>query len=215
MTNNPYRPLPPSATDSQARERYIVGSPPRLAPLAPEDRTDQQQQWLDDNSGLVVDGEFRPRQDIASVEILVRHRSLYDAHVEVSQRLLTGCDLSIRERELAILRIGWLSQAPFEWASHVKIAKENGFTTEEIERVIEGSSAAGWNDPERAILRAMEELHFDSMITDETWDSLAETLTDRQLIELTILAGQYKTVAYLQNTLRLPLHPNKEGLSAR
>lgn len=212
---HPYRPVPPSADDVLAREDYIVGRPPRLCALPPEQRTQQQQQWLDSIGGLVVDGEYRPREDIASMEILARHTELYDAHMEVSKKLLSGCNLSIRDRELAILRIGWLSQAPFEWASHVKIGKESGITAEEIQWVIEGSSAASWDERERAILRAMEDLHFDSMICDETWSMLEKLFNDRQLIELIVLAGQYKTVAYLQNSLRLPLTPNKEGLTAR
>jgi alkylhydroperoxidase family enzyme len=123
--------------------------------------------------------------------------------------------MTIRERELAILRIGWLSQAPMEWGSHVKIAKRNGVTSEEIERIIEGSSAAGWGRQDRAIVRAVEELHFSSMITDETWAELHQFFTDKKLIELVILAGQYKTVAYYQNALRLPLPEGNAGLMAR
>jgi hypothetical protein len=64
-------------------------------------------------------------------------------------------------------------------------------------------------------VRAIEELHFDSMITDETWADLQEFYNDKKQIELLILAGQYKTVAYYQNALRLPLPENNPGLSAR
>lgn len=80
---------------------------------------------------------------------------------------------------------------------------------------IEGSSAKGWNTHDRAIVRAMEELHFDSMISDDTWADLAEFFNDKKLIELVILAGQYKTVAYYQNALRLPLPESNLGLLAR
>jgi alkylhydroperoxidase family enzyme len=102
-----------------------------------------------------------------------------------------------------------------EWASHVKISKRNGVTAQEIEWAIEGSSAQGWSKRDRAIVRAMEELHFDSMITDETWAELQEFFNDKKLIELVILAGQYKTVAYYQNSLRLPLPEGNQGLLAR
>ena len=123
--------------------------------------------------------------------------------------------MDIRDRELAILRIAWLSQAPFEWGSHVKIARRNGITSQEIERVIAGSSAHGWSKQDRAIVRVMEELHFDSIITDDTWADLEEFYNDKKLIELVILAGQYKTVAYYQNSLRLPLPEGNMGLLAR
>jgi 4-carboxymuconolactone decarboxylase len=203
-----------SAAEIQEREEYIRGRPPRLAVLPPGERTARQQQLLDEISMVVVDGVRKPREDKAALEILIRHAELYKAHMEVAQKYLSDCEMDIRDRELAILRIAWLSQAPFEWGSHVKIAKRNGITSEEIERVIEGSSALGWSKQDRAIVRAIEELHFDSMITDDTWADLQQFYNDKKLIELVILAGQYKTVAYYQNSLRLPLPEGNMGLSA-
>lgn len=202
-------------TDTRAREEYILGQPPRLSALPPEERTPEQQKALDEISMVVIDGVRKPREDADSLEIVIRHAELYMAHLEVGKKFLSDGEMTIRDRELAILRIGWLSQAPFEWGSHVVIAKRNGVTAEEIEWIIEGSSAEGWSAHDRAIVRAMEELHFDSMITDETWATLEQSYTDKQLMELVILAGQYKTVAYLQNSLRMRIPPGKEGLTAR
>lgn len=205
----------PSATEIQERQEYICGRPPRLPALPPEERSERQQQLLDEMSMVVVDRVRKPREDIPALEILIRHPELYKAHMEVALKYLSDCEMLIRDRELAILRIAWLSQAPFEWGAHVKIAKRNGVTAEEIARVIEGSTAAAWSKQDRAIVRAMEELHFDSMITDETWADLQEFYNDKKLIELVILAGQYKTVAYYQNSLRLPMPETNMGLSAR
>lgn len=204
-----------SPAEIQEREKYIRGRPPRLPALPAHQRSKRQQELLDEMSMVVVDGVRKPREDRAALEILVRHAELYKAHLEVAKKYLSECDLDIRDRELAILRIAWLSQAPFEWGAHVKIARRNGVAAEEIERVIEGSSAPGWSKKDRAIVRAMEELHVASMISDETWSDLEEHYNDRKLIELIILAGQYKTVAYYQNCLRLPLPESNEGLSAR
>ncbi len=53
------------------------------------------------------------------------------------------------------------------------------------------------------------------MISDETWSMLADELNEKQLVELVVMVGQYKTVAYYQNALRLPLGEGNEGLSAR
>ena len=199
----------------QEREEYIRGRPPRLPVLPPEERTARQQELLDEISMVVVDGVRKPREDKAALEILIRHAELYKAHMEVAKQYLSDCEMDIRDRELAILRIAWLSRAPFEWGSHVKIGKRNGITSEEIEQLIEGSSAPGWSKRDRAIVRAVEELHSDSMISDDTWSDLQEVYNDKKLIEVVILAGQYKTVAYYQNSLRLPLPEGNLGLSAR
>ena len=204
-----------AAAEIQEREEYIRGRPPRLPPLPPEERTERQQALLNEMGMVVVDGVRKPREDKAALEILIRHAELYKAHMEVAKQYLSDCEMDIRDRELAILRIGWLSRAPFEWGSHVKIAKRNGITSEEIARLIEGSSAPGWSKRDRAIIRAVEELHSDSMISDDTWSNLQEFYNDKKLIEVVILAGQYKTVAYYQNSLRLPLPEGNLGLLAR
>jgi 4-carboxymuconolactone decarboxylase len=204
-----------SPAQIQEREDYIRGRPPRLPPLPAGERSARQQELLDQISMVTVDGVRKPREDKPALEILIRHAELYKAHVDLAQKYLSDCEMDIRDRELAILRIGWLSQAPFEWGSHVKIAKRNGITAEEIERVIEGSTAPGWSKRDRAIVRAMEELHTGSMIADDTWADLQEFYNDKKLIELVILAGQYKTVAYYQNALRLPLAEGNLGLLAR
>lgn len=204
-----------SEAEIKAREDYIRGRPPRLTALPPEERTERQQALLNELGMVVVDGVRKPRSDMPALEILLRHGELYKAHMGVAQIYLTAGEMSIRDRELAILRLAWLSQAPFEWGSHVMIAKRNGVTAEEIEQIIEGSSSPAWSKRDRAIVRAIEELHFDSMITDETWADIQEFYNDKKQIELVILAGQYKTVAYYQNVLRLPLPEGNPGLVAR
>ena len=202
-------------TTAQKRQDFIAGRPPRLPALPPQECTERQRNVLDDISMVVVDGVRKPREDMDALKILIRHAELYLAHMGVAKKFLSDGEMSIRDRELAVLRIAWLSQAPFEWGSHVKISKRNGITEEEIERATEGSSAPGWSKRDRAIIRAMEELHVDSMISDETWADLQEFYNDKKLIELVVLAGQYKTIAYYQNALSVPLPEGNMGLFAR
>jgi alkylhydroperoxidase family enzyme len=123
--------------------------------------------------------------------------------------------LSPRERELAVLRVGWLCRAPYEWSQHVDIAKRYGVTAEEIERATHGSSAPGWTEHEAAIVRGVEELLGDQSISDDTWNVLARTWTERQLLEFPTLVGYYVAIAYSQNSLRMRLNAGKKGLRER
>ena len=149
------------------------------------------------------------------VRTMLRHPELFALHTDVGLQLLARGALSLRDRELAVLRIAWLCQAPYEWGEHVMVGRRFGLTGEDIARVIEGPRAEGLDPHESAILRAVDELHGDAMISDATWDTLASRLDERQLIELPIIVGQYQTVAYYQNSLRLRLHTGNRGLKAR
>jgi alkylhydroperoxidase family enzyme len=165
----------------------------------------------------VLEAIGRPPPEKMAVHsaIMLRHPELYRKHTELGLQLYQGA-LPVRLRELAVLRLAWLAQAPFEWGEHVEIAKRlAGISSEEVERLCEGSSAHGWNELDRAVIAAVEELLRDAMIGEETWALLARHLDHRQLIELPVLVGQYLGVAFLQNSLRFPLLPGNIGLSAR
>ena len=69
-----------------------------------------------------------------------------------------------------------------------------------------GPDAEGWTKLEAAMLRAADELHADAC-TDDTWALLAAHLTERQLIEVPVLVGQYHLVGYMLNSLGVEREP--------
>jgi alkylhydroperoxidase family enzyme len=203
--------------DIEAREAEILGHPPRVLPLeSPEviaaalENTGRLRQAASGGSAPVAISEIPEL-----VLTLVRHPALYERLTDMAVQLQGRGTLAPRDRELAVLRVGWLCQAPYEWGEHVRLAKQAGLSSEEIGRVTQGSSAPGWSAHEAAILRAAEELHERAMISDATWSALSDHLDERQLIELPILIGQFTLVAYLQNALRMRLGHRNPGLKAR
>src|SRR3546814_18612499 len=93
------------------------------------------------------------------VRTMLRHPDLVARQTDVGSQLLARGALTPRDRELAVLRIGWLCQAPYEFGEHVYVAKSVGISSDEIERITQGSGAPDWNEHERAVLKAVEELH--------------------------------------------------------
>ena len=211
--------------DPEARQAYITGKPPRIAPLEPAEYDEGMRALIRSMGQLgptaAADGRASadgdPAQEPEVSEMLAtlgRHPELYGYHLDLARLLFQG-ELSPRDRELAILRVAWLLQAPYEWGEHVWIAKTHGVTEDMIERVMRGSSADGWSERDRAIVRGVEELIQGAMIRDETWSVLAGEFDEKQLIEFVFLVGQYQTVAYYQNALRLQLRDGNQGLAAR
>ncbi len=161
-------------------------------------------------------GLLDANEDVSEwLSTVLRHPALFRAHTALAVTVMAGL-LPARDRELAVLRTGWLCQAPFEWSGHVELAKRMaGMSTEEIEWVTIGSTAPGWSAHDRAVLAAVEEMLGNAMISDETWATLAKTYDESQLLELPILIGQYLGVAFLQNSLRVVLPEGYQGLRAR
>ena len=86
---------------------------------------------------------------------------LFSRWLPFGGKLLGGGKLPARDRELLILRTGWLCHAEYEWAQHREISKSIGIATDEIARVREGPDAAGWDPFDATLLRAADELHAD------------------------------------------------------
>jgi alkylhydroperoxidase family enzyme len=205
--------MPDDAPNIRAREALIIGKPPRIPPLKAGEYGKEALEML----AALRKAISSPQSQVVPeyIATAMRHSALFRRQVDLSLQLYAGA-LSPRQSELAVLRTGWLCRAPYMWGQHVATAKRLlALTSEEIERVTLGSAAVGWNEHDRAILRAVDELHADAMITDETWAALVRELNEQQLIELPILIGHYRGVAYLQNSLRVRLMPANPGLSAR
>jgi alkylhydroperoxidase family enzyme len=198
--------------DIEARMKHVVGDGPRIAPR-PNDEIDQAA--FDLVNQVRAGAGAGPTTDMPEyMRIMIKHRALFEPNMVLGDALYNGT-IPGRERELAVLRCGWLARAPFEWGEHVRIGQRFGLTPEEIERTMEGSSAPGWNELDAAVLRGVEELLADQVLSDATWDVLARHWDERQLIEFPFMIGQYVAIAYVQNSLRVPLADYNPGLSSR
>ena len=200
------------AIDVAARQAHVVGDGPRVAPR-PNEEIDAEA--FDLVNKVRAGAGAGPATDMPEyMRIMVKHRSLFGPNMIMGDTLYNGA-IPPRERELAILRCGLLCRAPFEWGEHVRIGQRCGLTPEEINRVLEGSSAPEWNELDRAVIRGVEELIADQALSDETWDTLAKHWNEQQMIEFPFMVGQYVATAYVQNTLRVPLADYNPGLSSR
>src|SRR3989442_15393382 len=133
---------------------------PRLAPLREDQWSDEVRQIL---KPMIEQGRvFNIFKTLAHHPNLMRRWLVFGNHV------LFKSTLSARERELLILRIGWLCQAEYEWGQHVRIGREAGLTDEEIHRIKTGPDAGEWNEQDRLLLKATDELHTDAHISDPT-----------------------------------------------
>ncbi len=138
---------------------------------------------------------------------LANHPKLMKRWLVFGNHVLAKSTLGAREREIVILRIGWLCRAEYEWAQHVVIARASGVTEEEIERIADGPDAEGWSERDRLLLRAADELHADQFVTDATWDGLCQHYETQPLIDLVFTIGQYTLVSMALNTLGVQLEP--------
>jgi len=137
-------------------------------------------------------------------KVLINHPKLAKRWTVFAGHILQKQTVPFRERELLILRIGWLNQAEYEWAQHVEIAKRGGITEAEIENIKQGPKA-GWNEHEAALLQAADDLFNDSVVSDATWATLSKKYSTQQMLDVVFTIGQYNLVSWALNSCGVPL----------
>jgi len=165
---------------------------PRIAPLRDEEWSAEVRELL---APFVRQGRvFNIFRTMAQHPDLMRRWLVFGNHI------LGKSTLAPRERELVILRIGYLCKAGYEWGQHVLIARQVGMTDAEIRSAKTGADTPGLSELDRLLLKATDELHADAHISDATWKGLAALLEPQQMMDLVFTVGQYNLVSMALNS---------------
>lgn len=172
---------------------------PRIAPLRDADFSSEQRQIAETQRGR--DGRLlNIFRTLAHAPDALKGFLAWGGYI-LSERN----SLSPRDREIAILRIGFLCRSGYEWTQHHRIGLRCGLSREEIERIKTGPTGDGWTKAERALLQACDDLHDDQFIRNETWSALLADYSERQAMDLVMTAGQYTQVCMMLNSFGVQL----------
>ncbi len=122
---------------------------------------------------------------------------------ELSRQL----SLTMRQRELVIDRVTARCGCEHEWGVHVAFFSDRiGLTGDQLRSITHGGpDDRCWPDDEAVLLRAVDELHDQSDLSEATAAGLASVLDAAQRLDLFMLAGWYHAISYAANAARVPL----------
>jgi 4-carboxymuconolactone decarboxylase len=163
---------------------------PRIPPVRDDEMTAAQRELLEPiRQNGRIDNVFRT---------LAQHPDLTKRWLPFARHVLSKSTLSPREREILILRIGFLCRAEYEWAQHVQLGRRRGLSDADIGRIMAGH---GLSPKEDLLLRATDELYRHARIAEPTWDGLAAHYSREQMMDIVFTVGQYNMVSMMLNSL--------------
>ncbi len=122
-------------------------------------------------------------------------------------KLLTAirqqCKLPGRDRELAILRIAVLNDAPYEFDQHVPFALKEGTTEAQIAALRVAVIGDAFNVRERAVLAYTDAMTRDIRVKDAVFDALRPYFDEREIVELTATIAAYNLVSRFLEALQV------------
>jgi alkylhydroperoxidase family enzyme len=157
---------------------------PRISPLS-------EREWNQEQSDLMA--PMKNNEGVGTIAsnlftTLVRYPKLFKRWSVFANHVLFKSSLTAEDRELAILRIAWLTKADYEWGQHVLIARDVGMSDATIARVR------------------------DCEISEQCWDALLQHLSEKQILDLIFTVGNYRLLASVMRSVKVERDAGVAGL---
>lgn len=170
---------------------------PRIAPLADGEFSPEQAAVLASLAGPA--SGFNIFRTLARTPRALAAFLAWGGYVMSEQSSLTP-----RQREIVILRVGYLCRSGYEFAQHEQIGLLSGLNAEEIGRIKSGAEA-GWAPLEAALIMMCDDLVARHFVSDATWSQLRARLGETACMDAVYTAGQYVQVSMFLNTFGVQL----------
>jgi len=165
----------------------------RIAPLTPSELNDEQKDAL-----ITVTNKSGKTLNIFAT--FARRPAALKSFLKWGNYILQETDLSPREREILILRTGHRCDSGYEFHQHTRIGLRSGLSEEDILALRQDVAEGRWSKREVLLIKAADELFEDSFVSTVTWDALAQTYSEAQLMDIVMVIGQYTQVSMLLNS---------------
>ncbi len=123
-----------------------------------------------------------------------------------SQGLMKQSPLDPKLRELAILRVGYISNCEYELFQHEPFGRFVGLSDDQIAAIkVRDPSAPVFDAEQAAVLRFVDDIVRNVRPSDENLAAVRQHLDDTQLIDLVLVTGNYMTVCRFLETTGIEL----------
>ena len=154
-----------------------------------------------------TNGEYVP---LYSVRLMVKHHpDLAEAMRKTAWLFLdtSTSTLDLPTREIVVARTLARCRCEYQWGIHQAVFGDAaGFDEARRVAIVYGAwDDPVWDEKQRSLVRAVDEIFDSSTLGDETWNALVGYLSPRQVLESLALIGWYQLNSYLSSAVQLPL----------
>ncbi len=121
--------------------------------------------------------------------------------------LRNGTALDPKLRELALMTVGRLTGAEYEFTHHWNLARRVGVSREQLEHLADFETSSLFNEQERLVQRYALEATLNVKVTDATFDALHKALDTRRLMEVVQNVAFYNMVVRILVPLGVEVEP--------
>jgi alkylhydroperoxidase family enzyme len=121
-------------------------------------------------------------------------------------------ELTMVERELALLSTLREKDASYEWGGHVNTARKAGMRDEAIDVMRSGGDPSGLEPDERDVITFTRQLLRKNKVDDAVFNALQERHGTRWVLEIAATIGQYQYISAVNNAFGMEPREGAEVL---
>jgi len=159
----------------------------------------------------LYDKAFSLRGNVPNMFRVMAHRpEIFTTMMEHFNAVLTTGTVPMKLKELVIVRTSQLNETPYCLASHILLAKNLGWSDEQLSRLAEWEERGDYTAAEKAALLLAETVTLDAnAVTDEEFAELRLSFNEGEIVELLCTIGLFNYFNRFNNALRM--EPTKDG----
>jgi len=139
------------------------------------------------------------------LRVLAIDRRLLRPFLGFNARLMPFGKLDRAQTEALILRTAWLCGSRYEWTQHRAMGRESGLTEAQIEAIGADPESELLDQRTRLLLAIVPELLDDHAVGEPTFEALSRCFSPAEILEATLLVGNYAMLAGALNSFGVPL----------
>jgi uncharacterized peroxidase-related enzyme len=162
----------------------------------------------------LYDKAFSLRGNVPNMFRVMAHRpEIFTTMMEHFNAVLTTGTVPLKLKELIIVRTSQLNETPYCLASHSQMARNLGWSEEQITRLAEWEVRDDYSPAEKAALLLAETVTLDSnSVGDEQFAELRQFFEEGEIVELLCTIGLFNYFNRFNNALQMqPTKPGEGG----
>jgi alkylhydroperoxidase family enzyme len=131
--------------------------------------------------------------------------NLLDPLLTFTKEMREGSAVDARLRELAIMTVGLLTGADYEFSHHWNSALAAGASRDQLEQLAEFETSGAFDSRERAVVRYARAATLELNVGDPVWAALRDHLDVRQAMDIVMAVAWYNAVVRMILPLQIEL----------
>ena len=123
--------------------------------------------------------------------------------LDMGASILMRSEFDPRKREIAILRVAHVTQAPYVWHHHAAIGRTTGITDDEIEKIACHGPVTTLDEEGNLLCRVAEEISLHVRLSDDALSQILERYGSRGATELILCCCWFNLASRFTQSTRV------------